>query len=138
MKEFLAGSAMMLLLSVFLIQFTSNQILHDKLMFAQQDIDTCLQEIKQDGYITTEKKTKLADTLKETLKLDNASEITIESTTTTPVYRGELIDYTIKITVKNVIGAAGFLGIAEDSNKVTKTYSGYIASEYIDFEESGV
>ena len=64
MKEFLAVSAMMLLLSVFLIQFTSNQILHDKLMFAQQDIDTCLQEIKQDGYITTEKKTELADTLK--------------------------------------------------------------------------
>lgn len=137
MKEFIVGLAMLLLLSVFLVQFSSNQIVHDKLLFAQQDIDTCLQEVKQEGYLSAEKKTELEEKIRDSLH-DDAAEVSISSHTTSPLQRGELIDYEIKITVEDVIGAASFLGIAEDSNKVTKTYSGYVASEYIDFEESGV
>lgn len=130
MKEFITGIATLLLLSVFLVQFTTNQVTHDKLLFVQKDIEAYLQDVKQEGYFSEEIKENLEIALAEDLKQNGEGAITIESDCTEPVERGELIPYKITIVLKNVIGAANFLG--SDIDEIEKTYSGYVASEYVE------
>ena len=134
MKSFISGLAMLLLLSVFMVQFTVNQVTHDKLLFAQKDITTALQEVKQEGCLTPAIEAELQANLIESLKLSDATGIEISATyedITNRAMRGTLIEYTIKIPIKNMIGAASFLGIAEADNSATKTYNGYVSSEYV-------
>lgn len=137
MKEFLSGLAMLLLLSVFLIQFTANQITHDKLLFIEKDISTSLQEVKQEGCFTPEITEKLEEQITEDLRQQDISGLGISTThadTENRAERGELIYYEITVPVTNIVGAAQFLGV--DENEMTKTYSGYVASEYISFEDA--
>lgn len=132
MKEFISGLATLILLSVFLVQFTANQITHNKLLFVQEDITASMQEVKQEGCLTTEIKDRLTDNLKDDLRQDDASGIVIEASHTdinNRAYRGTLIEYTVKVPVKNIVGAATFLGIT--NNETTKTYSGYVSSEWV-------
>ena len=132
MKEFLSGLATLLLLSIFLVQFTTNQVVHDKLLFVQKDITTSLQEIKQEGCLTPEIKTQLTEQLKEDLHQTNDSGSVITAShedASNRAYRGTLIEYTITVPIKNIVGAASFLGI--ENNETTKTYNGYVSSEWV-------
>ena len=65
------------------------------------------------------------------LHLSSDSGISIYSGITSPVGRGELIDYSISVEVDNIVGTATFLGISSDENKAKKTFSGYVSSEYV-------
>ena len=132
MKEFISGLAILLLLSVFMVQFTVNQVTHDKLLFAQKDISEALQEVKQEGCFTPEVKAELTEDLVEDLKLSDGTGIEITSDyedVNFRAYRGTVIEYTIKLPVKNLIGAASFLGIT--NNETVKTYNGFVSSEYV-------
>lgn len=123
---------MLLLLSVFMVQFTTNQVTHDKLLFAQKDISTSMQEVKQQGCLTPEIKTALTESLKQDLHLTDATGIEISSShenIAARAERGDLISYTVIVPVKDLIGASNFLGVADDDT--TKTYSGYVASEWV-------
>lgn len=132
MKEFISGLAMLLLLSVFLVQFTVNQVTHDKLLFAQKDITESLQEVKQEGCFTPTIKAELTSDLIDDLKLSDASGIIISANyedVNNRAFRGTVIEYTIQLPVKNLVGAASFLGIT--NNETYKTYNGYVSSEYV-------
>lgn len=131
MKEFITGIATMLLLTVFLSQFTSNQIIHNKLIFAENDINTFIEEIKFEGCVSFEEGSpanELKSRLKDDLKLTSDDEIVI-SGTESPVGRGELIEYSVSYPLEDIIGASGLLGIS--NNKVIRTRSGKTASELI-------
>lgn len=128
---------MLLLLSVFLIQFTANQITHDKLLFIEKDISTSLQEVKQEGCFTPKITEDLEEQIIEDLRQQDINGLEISTThadTDNRAERGELIYYEITVPVTNIVGAAQFLGV--DKNEMTKTYSGYVASEYISFEDA--
>lgn len=131
MKEFISGIAMLLILSVFLVQFTVNQGTHNKLLFAQNDIATSLQQVKQEGYFSDEIKEALTQRLMSDLHLSSDSGIIIYSGVKSPVKRGELIDYSISVEIDNIVGTAAFLGIPDDENKAKKTFSGYVSSEFV-------
>ncbi len=131
MKEFISGISMLLILSVFLVQFTVNQGTHNKLLFAQNDITVSLQQVKQEGFFSDEIKADLTQRLMNDLHLSSDSGISIYSGITSPVGRGELIDYSISVEVDNIVGTATFLGISGDENKAKKTFSGYVSSEYV-------
>lgn len=131
MKEFISGISMLLILSVFLVQFTVNQGTHNKLLFAQNDITVSLQQVKQEGFFSDEIKADLTQRLMNDLHLSSDSGISIYSGITSPVGRGELIDYSISVEVDNIVGTATFLGISSDENKAKKTFSGYVSSEYV-------
>lgn len=131
MKEFISGIAMLLILSVFLIQFIVNQGTHNKLLFAQNDIALALQQVKQEGYFSDEIEEELTQRLMSDLHLSSDSGITIYSGVKSPVTRGELIDYSISVEIDNIVGTAAFLGISDDENKAKKTFSGYVSSEFV-------
>ncbi|MBQ9960540.1 MAG: hypothetical protein IJP00_01385 [Firmicutes bacterium] len=132
MKSFISGLAMLLLLSVFMVQFTVNQVTHDKLLFAQKDITTALQEVKQEGCLTPAIEADLQTKLIDDLKLSDANGIVITAShedINNRAYRGTVIEYTITLPVKNLVGAASFFGIT--NNETTKTYNGFVSSEYV-------
>ena len=134
MKEFITGIAAMLLITVFLSQFTANQIIHNKLIFAENDINTFIEEIKFDGCVSFEENSpanELKSSLMKDLKLSSDAEIVITGTET-PVKRGELIEYSVSYPLENIIGASGLLGIT--GNKVMRERSGKTASELIIWE----
>lgn len=131
MKNLITGVACMLLLSIFLIQFTTNQVVHNKILFAENDINSFIEEIKADGYISNEAKLNLENKLKTDLK-DNGANITITGymDSQNPKKRGDTISYSVTYEIKGVIGAAGMLNM-DDSNKALRTRSGIAASEYV-------
>ena len=136
MKEFISGLATLLLISVLLVQATSNQVINNKLIFAENDINTFIEEIKYDGYITEENKDELKAKLVVDLKLDSDAEIVITGTDSISErkLRGELIEYSIQYPLEDIVGAGGLLGITDDENRVVRTRAGKTASEYVAWE----
>ncbi len=121
--------AMLLLLSVFLVQFTSNQIIHEKLLFAQKDIEEALQTVKRDGCFTPENKAELLEKLKKDIRPADEAAIIIRGSDI-PVRRGERIEYSVTIPIDNIVAANRFLGISDSENRADKEYKGYVTSEW--------
>ena len=130
MKNVITIIACILILAIFMVQIVANVTTHTKILAAETEITAAVQTAKQDGCFTTENINNLKAKLAEKLKCEE-SEITvdIDKTTTTPVYRGELVEYSITYPVKGVVGAAGVLGIS--NNTAIRTMSGASASEYV-------
>ena len=144
MKEFMSGVAMLLILCVFLVQFTFNQVIQNKTILAENDINTFIEEIKKDGYITPEAEAGLKAALKTDLKLEDDSEIVVDGDKNPGArkvrvlggashadYENSLISYHIEYPIKNVVGASKFFGISEDENTARRIREGKTASEYV-------
>lgn len=141
MKEYISGVAMLLILCVFLVQFTFNQVIQNKTLLAENDINTFIEEIKKDGYVTEEAKLTLQENLKRDLKLDDYEGIEISGTTEAErkvrvlggadSYEQSLIEYRVEYPIKNVIGANRFFGISDDENTATRVREGKTASEFV-------
>ncbi len=141
MKEFMTGIAMLIILCVFLTQFTVNQVVQNKVILAENDINTFVEDIRRDGYVTDAAKTELKARLKTVLKLPDDSEIVVEGTpisqrkkrSFSSSYEDSLIYYRIEYPIKNVIGASEFLGISDSENEAIRIREGKTASEYIEW-----
>lgn len=141
MKEFITGIAMLLILCVFITQFTVNQVIQNKVILAENDINTFVEDIRRDGYVTEQAKANLAAKLKNDLKLTDLSEIKIEGTPFSQrkrrsfgsSYEDSLIYYRVEYPIKDVIGANEFLGISENDNETVRIREGKTASEYIEW-----
>ena len=144
MKEFISGVAMLLILCVFLVQFTFNQVIQNKTLLAENDINTFVEEIKKDGYISPDAESTLKTALAKDLKLEDDSEIVVEGDknagarkvrvlggATHDDYENSLIYYHIEYPIKNVIGASKFFCISDDENTAKRVREGKTASEYI-------
>lgn len=130
MKEFITGIAMLLLMCVFILQFTTNQILHNKMVMAESDINVYVEQIKQDGCASSAAAEDLKAKLSSDLKVDPGDiEIDVDDGIKN---RGELIAYSVTYPLEGVIGAGGFFGISTEDNIVRRTRDGYCASEHIE------
>ena len=117
-------------MSVFLVQIVSFEIVHSKMLYVETAVNSAVETAKQDGCFTSSNISGLRNKIAS--KVGCApGDITVTATAS-PVYRGQLISYSLTYPLKNVIGAAGILGIAEADNIVMKTIQGTAASEYID------
>ena len=144
MKEFISGVAMLLILCVFLVQFTFNQVIQNKTILAENDINTFIEEIKKDGYISPEAEAQLKTALKTDFKLEEDTEIVVEGDknaaarkvrvlggATHADYENSLIYYHIEYPIKNVIGASKFFGISDEENTAKRIREGKTASEFV-------
>ena len=127
MKEYLTGAAMLLIFAIFLAQFTTNQITHDKLLLSENDIASAMEEVRREGCITEAIEEELKDKLLSDIDSDIESDVLIESSKTDRVLRGELIDYVVTLKLRNVYPVGG----NRRADYITKVFSGSVASEYI-------
>lgn len=130
MKNLVTAIACLIVLSVFLVQITTYQTAHSKILYAETVVNAAAEKAKQDGCFTAENIESLKQKLAGRLGCE-PSEIRITAGEY-PVPRGFLIEYSVQYPVKNVIGAAGILGIAAEDNALSNTIRGTVASEFID------
>ncbi|MCF0150463.1 MAG: hypothetical protein HUJ80_03540 [Firmicutes bacterium] len=129
MKNLVTAIACVIVLSVFLVQITSYQTAHSRILYAETAVNAAAEEAKQDGCFTDENIARLQNKLAARLKCE-PGEIVVTAPGI-PVMRGSLIDYTVEYPLKHVIGAAKLLGIEDEANSLRNTIRGTVASEYI-------
>ena len=129
MKNIITGIACFLILSVFIVQFTSNEVTHSKMLFAENQVNAAMELAKQEGCITAQIANDLKSAIAAKVKC-NISEITVTGTNS-PVLRGEKISFSVTYPLKGVIGASNILGLSEQQSSVSHTLSGIVISEYV-------
>ena len=129
MKNIITGIACFIVLSVFIVQFTSNQVTHSRMLFVETQVNSAMEEAKEEGCITAEISQNLKETISNKVKC-SAADIRITGTEN-PVRRGEKIEYSVVYPLKGVIGAGNILGLSEQENTLRHTLSGVVISEYI-------
>ncbi len=128
MKDLITGIACIIILSVFLVQITSYQSAHSRILFAETAVNSAVETAKQDGCLTAQNIAQLRQKLAERLGC-SPQDITV-SGTSAPVMRGSVITYSVTYPLRGIVGASRLLGIAEADNTVVNTISGSASSEY--------
>ncbi|MBR0139372.1 MAG: hypothetical protein IJM17_03690 [Firmicutes bacterium] len=128
MKNLITGIACMIILSVFLVQISSYQAAHSRILFAETAVNSAVETARQDGCFTASNIARLRARLSARLGCD-PSEIVINASSV-PVMRGSMIEYSVSYPLKGIVAASKALGIADEDNMTVNTISGSAASEY--------
>ncbi len=129
MKNLITGIACLIILSAFLIQITSYQSAHSKILYAETAVNASVESARQDGCFTASNIAQLRAKLARRLGCEEG-EIIINATSS-PVMRGAVITYSVSYPLRGIVGASALLGISEQDNMIVNTISGSAASEYI-------
>ena len=100
------------------------------MLYVENAVDTFVEEIKQEGYITPTAKQTLVTQIADKVDCDESAVI-VSGTTTGPLLRGSIIEYRVEYPVGDIIAMPSFWGIAENSNTANKIIEGSTVSEYI-------
>ena len=133
MKQLITGIAVLLLISVFLIQTIATQGTHSDVLYCETRVETFAEQVKQDGYITETNKANLQASIAAQVGCEPA-QVIVTGYDVAPLLRGSIIEYTVTYPVRDVIGSANFWGISEEENVATKKIEGKVASEYVSWD----
>lgn len=126
---------MLLILCIIMAQVTNDQIVHNKYIWAEQDVQEFLEDIKQDGCVSSEAAETLKQSLVTDLNLEDDSDIVIEAVAPSmagvPVTRGNLIYVRVEYPMENVIAGGKLLGITDENNVSKRILNTSVYSEYI-------
>ncbi len=125
MKNLITAIASIIILLVILMQFVSNQVLHDKLTRVDKVIFSFQEVLKVDGIITGENKAETAEALSEAVGC-SSKDIIIEGEAEEK-YRGEKIPYKVGVPLEDIVSS--FWGI---ENSGTYYVNGETISQRID------
>lgn len=135
MKEFLVICVTLVLCCVFVLQYTGQQVLDFKLDSLQAAINVAKAQAKLEGRFTEENLATLEAKIEQIFNIDLPS--TAITATQVPQYRQDiasgaagydgLIKYRIEVPIDNIMAAAKFFGI--DDNSTTLVIQGSVASE---------
>lgn len=129
MKNLITAIACVLILCIFIMQLVTNQVTQTKMMTIEEAINAFTETAKQDGCLTPSNIAQLKRTIAKQAGCDE--EFVIVTGTTSPVKRGEFINYNVQYPIKNAIGGANVLGVSEAESTINKTVKGVTVSEYI-------
>lgn len=130
MKNLITSVACIMILLVFVIQFTSNQILHNRITAVDQAVNNFKEITRQEGCITDENEELLRQEMQRILNC-SSEEIQIDGNRT-PVPRGGLISYEVDVPLKQIVAMPGFWGIDEGKNQAGYHLHRSTTSEYLD------
>lgn len=133
MKQLITGVAVLLLISVFLIQSVANQGTHSDVLYCETQVESFAEQIKQDGYITASNKANLQANISAQVGCE-PGQVIITGYDVQPLLRGTIIEYTVTYPVSGVIGSSNFWGISDDENVATKKIEGKVSSEYVSWD----
>lgn len=129
MKNLITSMACLMLLLVFVLQFTQNQVLHNRITAVDQEINRFKEVAKQEGCITMENEKDLKERVSHIVQCEE-TEVEV-SGDRVPLFRGTPIHYIITVPVEDLISAPGFWGISEKDTKLDYVNDRYTTSEYI-------
>lgn len=119
MKDFITAIASLLILMMFLLQFTANQTTYTKIMGAEHSIKEFRLFCEEKGSINGEDILRLKDNISRILCC-SPSEISVKVTET----GGE---YIVDMPVYGIIGPAKLIGLSPEENVKVHTSSGIIS-----------
>lgn len=136
MKDAIVAIAVLIILLIFPLQNLRDAAINAKLESFDAAVHSASNIARIDGYFTQDNEENLLNEIKRIFPDANEEngEIVI-NVTRTPKYRTdvfderELIEYDIKVTVKQVILMGDFLGIPPDKNCFVYGKKGFVASE---------
>jgi hypothetical protein len=129
MKNLITSIACIMILLVFVLQFTQNQVIHNRISAVDQAVNSFKEVVKQEGCITKDNEDELKG---EIVGILNCSENEVEvDGDRRPVYRGSRIHYIVTVPVEGIITAAAFWAISDDEDRFYYTTDRYTTSEYI-------
>lgn len=115
MKNLITVIASMLILLAFVTQFFANQVTHNNMARIEREVCTFVDTAKQDGCISENNIVGLKAGIASILNCGE-KEISVSGTTGI-VYRGGIIDYKIKIPLKNLFSASNFWNFSNEENE---------------------
>lgn len=140
MKDFITTIASIIILMIFLLQFVSNQSTYTRLAAAEHAVKEFRLTAEENGGIDDEKLRRLKE--KTAAALDCGAEeikVSINESTADGVEIGgssddggsfkKLFEYSVQMPVRGLVGAADFLGIAEEENMTVHVSEGIIQIE---------
>lgn len=131
MKSYLVSVGMLFFLIFFILQFTSENIAHYKKNALINIVEMHIQQARMEGYFTPDIKDSLVEQIETKVKTD---EVEMELTETPVCTRQgydetNMITYSIKIPMRDVVVMATFFGIPEEDNMYWYTLKGKVSSE---------
>ena len=142
MKDLITAVASLLLIMVFVLQFSAGQVLHHRMFSADMAVESFRDTVKTEGYISEYNKARLKMELSRILGC-SAGDISVaggtgsEAMSNSAVTEGGLIYYHIAYPLQNLISAAAFFGIEEDENRVWHKEEGWVVSRVEEPDNNG-
>ncbi len=132
MKDLITSIGTVFILSLFILQFSANQVTHSRLISADIAIENFRDRVKTEGYVSEDNSAKLVSQLS---KICGCSEGDIEVRgSKSRQSKGEPIEYYIKFPIGNLIAAAKVLGISKEENGFFRVEENWVISRYEDPE----
>lgn len=116
MKDLITAIAAMAILMVFVLQFSANQVIINKILASDRVTDSYRMMLSEKGHTTEEEKSEIICKLAACLGCE-AGEVTLTETES---------EYQVRAPIKNVIACADFLDISREENKAEYWVSGEI------------
>ncbi len=140
MKDFITTIASIIILMIFLLQFVTNQSIYTRLAAAEHAVKEFRLTAEESGGIDDEKLRRLKE--KTAAALDCGAEeirVSISESTAGGAESGDssedgdifrrYFEYSVQMPVRGLVGAADFLGIAEEDNMTVHVSEGIIQIE---------
>ncbi len=103
MKSLVTAIAALLILLVMMMQFVSNQVLHDKLTKVDRAVFAFQEELKEEGVITFDIEDRLKKDISEALGCDE--NLVVINGDRVEKYRGERIDYEVTMPLEGLVSS---------------------------------
>jgi hypothetical protein len=134
MKDYLILCFLIPLLLYFPIQFTVNQINHNRMSTVQNIVHNAAKRASLDGYFTNTNINKMKAELVAAFPSINPAEMVIV-VTQTPKYnqnafdQREMISYDVEIPIDQILAMPGYFGVSSADNKFMYPVKSEIPSE---------
>ncbi|MEG0292276.1 MAG: hypothetical protein RR495_03830 [Anaerovoracaceae bacterium] len=130
MKNLITTMACLTILLIFVLQFTSNQVIHNHLSNVEKEINSFQQIVKKEGYVSISNQLTLQNSIAEILDCSN-SEISV-SGDKVPLSRGSKIKYAISLSLEDLMVASNFWNLSPEEETNRFTINQTTISELID------
>lgn len=135
MKNLITSIASLLILLAILMEFTHSQVLFSRIMAADQAVNTFREAVREEGCVSEHSKRRIREELAEILKCDE-KEVEVGGTGQT-VLRGQLIFYSIKAPVGDVLAMPLFWNIGEEESRADYQVRQYVTSAFYSAGDGG-
>lgn len=131
MKDLITTVASLLILMMFILQFSVNQATHTRIFQADMAVESFRDVLKEEGGLSPVNQSEIRNALSEICGC-SSEDVIVECSqkAEAPVPQGMLIKYRINFPLKNLIAMGGALQIPPEDNMVWSKQEGWVMSRY--------
>ena len=131
MKDLMTTVASLLILMIFVLQFSANQATHTRIFQADMAVESFRETLKTEGGMSSDSCRMIKEVLAKICGCGQ-EEILVECSQETerPAFRGKLIRYRVRFPLKNLIAMGSVLQIAPEANMIWSDQEGWVVSLY--------